>query len=72
MTNRRDDAIILLGQADTRMREVINLVWRALDTQEDMMNGVPEIHRQCENMLMRCMRGFKEDLQSIRMRRESE
>ena len=65
MINRRHNGIVLLGQADHRMRDAIDMVWRALNNGPDHLD-TGEMEAKCKHMLERCLENFKQDLVTLK------
>jgi len=65
MIDRRHNGIVMLGQADHRMRDAIDLVWRAMNSGPDK-HDPDEVESKCKHMLERCLESFKQDLVTLK------
>jgi hypothetical protein len=64
MINIHRNDVAQLGQADHRMRDAIDLVWRALNKVSNE-NDIGTVEAKCQQMLERCFENFKQDLVTL-------
>ena len=64
LTKRPGDGVALMGEAESRMRGAVQLLWRALGTQAES-EDFATLEEQSERLLRRVIHNLQQDLEVL-------